>query len=48
MIGRVQANGADDYAEVRKFQDGLKFVPLSQYKIVIIELLKEKSIDLLI
>jgi hypothetical protein len=32
MIGRVQTNGPEDYAAVRQFQDGLKFVPLSQYK----------------
>jgi hypothetical protein len=31
LIGRTQTNGREDYAAVRKFQDGMKAVPLSSY-----------------
>ena len=31
LIGRTQTNGKADYAAVRKFQDGIKAVPLSAY-----------------
>lgn len=31
LIGRTQTNGKVDYAAVRKFQDGMKAVPLSAY-----------------
>jgi hypothetical protein len=31
MIGRTQTNGKDDYANVHKFQAGLKAVPLSSW-----------------
>jgi hypothetical protein len=31
LIGRTQTNGAADYATVRKFQAGMKAVPLSSY-----------------
>jgi hypothetical protein len=31
LIGRTQTNGKEDYEAVRKFQDGMKAVPLSAY-----------------
>lgn len=31
LIGRIQTNGKADYEAVRKFQDGIKVVPLSAY-----------------
>ena len=31
IIGRTQTNGADDYANVHKIQDGFKLVPLSAW-----------------
>lgn len=31
LIGRTQTNGKSDYESVRKFQDGMKAVPLSAY-----------------
>jgi len=31
LIGRTQTNGKADYEAVRKFQDGIKIVPLSAY-----------------